>query len=47
MAVSKGKLSEGYDFADELARAVFLVGVPYPPVQDRRIMLKKNYLNQF
>lgn len=28
MAVCRGRLSEGIDFADELARSVFLVSVP-------------------
>lgn len=28
MAVCKGRLSEGIDFNDELARAIFLVNVP-------------------
>lgn len=34
--VCKGKFSEDIDFADELARAVFVVGVPYPSLVDRR-----------
>ena len=40
-AVCRGKVSEGIDFSDELCRAVFMVGIPYPPVQDKRIELKK------
>ncbi|EGR30093.1 regulator of telomere elongation helicase 1, putative [Ichthyophthirius multifiliis] len=32
-AICRGKVSEGIDFYDELARAVFLIGVPYPPQQ--------------
>ena len=30
-AVHRGKVAEGIDFSDELCRAIFLVGVPYPP----------------
>ena len=45
MAVCRGKLSEGIDFTDKLARAVFLVGVPYPPTTDKKIECKKKYLD--
>jgi regulator of telomere elongation helicase 1 len=45
-AVCRGKVSEGIDFSDELCRAVFLVGIPYPPIQDKRITLKKEYIDK-
>lgn len=45
MAVCRGKLSEGIDFTDELARAVFLVGVPYPPTTDKKVECKKRYVD--
>lgn len=35
-AVCRGKASEGIDFADEMARGVFIVGIPYPSLVDRR-----------
>jgi hypothetical protein len=44
-AVCKGKVSEGIDFTDELARAVILVGIPFPSMSDKRIQVKKLYLN--
>ena len=43
IGVFRGKLSEGIDFADEHARAVILLGIPYPPMMDPRIVEKKNY----
>ena len=42
-AVCRGKASEGIDFADEMARAVILIGVPYPSITDKRY--KKYDLN--
>lgn len=45
MAVCRGKISEGIDFSDELARAVFLIGIPFPPLYDRRVELKQKYLD--
>jgi Rad3-related DNA helicase len=41
MCVSRGKLSEGMSFKDNLARAVFVVGIPYLLVNDSRVNLKK------
>ena len=38
-------MSEGIDFADFHCRAVVIVGIPYPPLMDARIILKKRFLN--
>jgi len=38
MCVCRGKLSEGIDFADNTARAIFVIGVPYPCVNDPRVV---------
>ncbi|KAK4535005.1 hypothetical protein CDCA_CDCA03G1030 [Cyanidium caldarium] len=43
LAVCRGKISEGINFADQYARAVIVVGVPYPNTQDLFIQLKKQY----
>ncbi|CDW54284.1 Fanconi anemia group J protein [Trichuris trichiura] len=43
LAVYRGKVAEGIDFADRLARAVVTVGIPYPNVKDVRISLKRQY----
>lgn len=46
MAVCRGKVSEGLDFADINGRAVFITGLPFPPYKDPRIILKKRYLQE-
>lgn len=46
MAVCRGKVSEGLDFADMNGRAVIITGLPYPPFKDPKIVLKKKYLNE-
>uniref|UniRef100_A0AC35U9E5 Helicase ATP-binding domain-containing protein n=1 Tax=Rhabditophanes sp. KR3021 TaxID=114890 RepID=A0AC35U9E5_9BILA len=43
-AVCRGKMSEGIDFKDSQSRAVFIIGIPYPPLMDPRVLLKKDYL---
>uniref|UniRef100_A0A182KC05 Regulator of telomere elongation helicase 1 homolog n=1 Tax=Anopheles christyi TaxID=43041 RepID=A0A182KC05_9DIPT len=45
MAVCRGKVSEGLDFADANGRAVMITGLPFPPMMDARIVLKKQYLD--
>lgn len=46
MAVCRGKVSEGLDFADMNGRAVIITGLPFPPLKDARIILKKKYLQE-
>jgi len=43
MAVCRGKVSEGIDFADDHARAVVCVGIPFPNFKDIQVDLKKKY----
>lgn len=45
MAVCRGKVSEGLDFANNFGRAVIITGLPYPPLMDPRVILKKLYLD--
>lgn len=44
-AVCRGKLSEGLNFTDSLARAVIITGIPFPPFKDRRVQLKKEFMD--
>ncbi len=37
------QVSEGLDFADGNARAVLVVGIPYPNLKNTQIGLKKRY----
>jgi len=43
LAVCRGKVSEGLDFADNNARAVICVGIPFPNIKDTLVDLKKRY----
>jgi len=43
MAVCRGKVSEGLDFADDNARAVICLGIPFPNIKDVQVDLKKKY----
>jgi len=45
MCVCRGKLSEGIDFIDDAARAIFVIGLPYASVNDPRVVQKKEYLD--
>lgn len=42
-AVCRGKVSEGIDFSDNRARAVLMVGIPFPNFFDLQIDLKKKF----
>jgi regulator of telomere elongation helicase 1 len=46
MAVCRGKVSEGIDFANNYGRAVIVTGLPYPVLYDPRVVLKKQYLDE-
>ena len=43
MAVCRGKVSEGLDFADNNARAVICIGIPFPNWKDPKVELKMKY----
>ena len=45
-AVCNGKLSEGVDFSDSMARACIVLGIPFPNFSDLRIKEKKNFVTE-
>jgi regulator of telomere elongation helicase 1 len=46
LGVCRGRLSEGLDFADEAARCVCVVGIPFPNASDFRVTLKRQWLDR-
>lgn len=46
MGVCRGKVSEGLDFIDANGRAVIIIGLPFPPLKDPRVVLKRQYLDR-
>ena len=45
MGVCRGRISEGLDFSYNAARMVIIIGIPYPQMNDSRVILKKHYLD--
>ena len=45
-SVCRGKVSEGIDFADARGRAVVITGLPFPPLSDPRVILKRRHLDE-
>jgi Rad3-related DNA helicase len=43
LCVYRGKLSEGVNFTDEMARGLFLTGIPYMPKGDAKVKAKMKY----
>jgi Fanconi anemia group J protein len=43
LGVCHGRMSEGMDFLDGQARAVFVFGIPYPPFKDVEVVMKREY----
>ncbi|KAL7116480.1 hypothetical protein ACP275_03G007400 [Erythranthe tilingii] len=43
LAVCRGKVSEGMDFSDDNARAVVIVGIPFPNIYDVKVAQKKKF----
>ncbi|KAA8490889.1 Regulator of telomere elongation helicase 1 [Porphyridium purpureum] len=46
MAVCRGKVSEGIDFADADGRGVLVTGIPYPQLMDAKVRLKREYMDR-
>ena len=43
--VCRGKVTEGVDLADNQCRLVMIAGIPFPAIQDRKVILKREYLD--
>lgn len=46
LSVVGGKVSEGINFSNEMARAVIMIGLPYPNIFSGEIISKRNYIEK-
>lgn len=46
LAVCRGKVSEGINFANDYARCIMIVGIPYPAAFDLAVQLKKKHQDE-
>ncbi|CAK9440381.1 uncharacterized protein LODBEIA_P44810 [Lodderomyces beijingensis] len=46
LAVVGGKMSEGINFSDKLARAVIMVGLPYPNAFSGELVARRNFIEE-
>ncbi|KAK9479903.1 helicase C-terminal domain-containing protein [Lipomyces japonicus] len=46
LAVVGGKMSEGINFSDQLARGIIMVGLPYPNARSADLIAKRNYIEK-
>jgi len=46
LCTCRGKLSEGLNFRDDLARACFVIGIPFMHTVNSRVVLKKDMLDR-
>lgn len=46
LSVVGGKMSEGINFSDGLARAVFMVGLPFPNLLSAEMIAKRKYIEE-
>lgn len=40
LSICRGKISEGYDFPDEMARAAIVIGIPYASIKEKKLILR-------
>ncbi|KAF0978568.1 hypothetical protein FDP41_002388 [Naegleria fowleri] len=45
-AVCRGRVSEGLDFKNRNGRCCMIVGLPFPPLHDLKVKLKRDYLDE-
>ena len=45
LCVCRGKVTEGVDLADNQCRVVIMAGIPFPATMDRKVVLKREYLD--
>ena len=46
LSVCRGKASEGIDFSDNKGRVAIMTGIPFAPINDAWVVLKKQYMDE-